>query len=110
MEELRSVSFEREPCLCVKRHSPVALVTERHHPHPQAEQRRVWGAVLDDRVVPLCGVAHSNVHLVLDALLRNQEPPRTSAYIRNLAILGYRRTMAARKGHRPGGPEYDSII
>lgn len=99
-------SFAQAPCQCVRRHSPKPLVVELHHFHPQAEQRKVWGRVLDLEVVALCGSGHDNVHRVLTALLAGAEPPATSSYLRGIAAAGHRRILAARAGAKPGDATY----
>lgn len=103
----RQIAFDAAPCRCVRYHVPKPLVAELHHTMPQADQRRAWGAVLDQRTVSLCGSGHDNVHRALAALLAGEEPPAINPYLRGIAQAGYGRILAARAGARPGDPAYE---
>lgn len=62
----RAVPQESRPCVLHAYHSPITVVNELHHPLPQAWQRRLWGKVLDHRVVAVCATGHNSVHTAID--------------------------------------------
>lgn len=70
----RTVPFVEAPCVCVRHHYPVVLVCQRHHPLMQSAQMDLFGAVVDERTVVLCGSSHDSVHLLMRAIERGQNP------------------------------------
>jgi hypothetical protein len=108
MDDLTSADFDHRPvmrlpfatapCRCVKRHAPRPLTTELHHPFPQALQKKIFGYVRFKETVPLCPNAHTNVHLMFDALMRGDPlDQRGNTYQEQLAQRGYEMYQAALK-------------
>ena len=83
--------FEAEPCRCVKNHVPRPTSVEMHHPWPQYDQIKKHKRVVDDRTVPLCGVAHNNVHEAIRRRLRGEDFRLGNRYQQALAEEGERR-------------------
>ena len=58
-------SQKTTPCVLHKRHTPVTVINELHHPFPQEWQKALWGEVRDQRKVSLCATGHNNVHAAI---------------------------------------------
>lgn len=70
--EPREVPFATHPCHCVSRHVPAIRNTVRHHVVPLG-----WGGPdTPENVETICPNAHSEVHRLLDAFVRNGGPIR----------------------------------
>ena len=82
------LDFGEAPCECVKRHSPLPLRVEKHHIYPQAEQKKRHGKLVDKTTVPLCDVAHANVHVAIDKRMRGEEYRLRNAYQQEIADAG----------------------
>lgn len=83
--------FDDFPCACVRHHTPKPTSVELHHPYPQYAQKARYGKVVDDRTVPLCPTAHTNVHDGLRRLLRGEEYRLGNRYLQSIAEEGHRR-------------------
>ena len=85
------VAFEVAPCACAKNHVPKPTSVELHHPFPQYAQKERYGRVVDDRTVPLCPTAHTNVHDALRRRLRAEDFRLGNRYQQALVDEGGRR-------------------
>lgn len=63
------------PCYLHRFHSPLTVVNEEHHPHPQEWQKALWGKVKDNRTVSLCATGHNTVHYCIDYFEKNGKYP-----------------------------------
>ena len=90
-EVTTQVAFDAAPCACVRQHTPKPTSVEMHHPWPQYDQIKKHGKVIDDRTVPLCGVAHNNVHEAMRRVLRGEEYRLGNRYLQALVEEGVRR-------------------
>lgn len=93
--------FEDAPCQCVRRHSPVPLEIEKHHVYPQGMQVKRHGKVIDKETVPLCDVAHKNVHIALTKRLRGEPFRLWNRYQESIVEAGL-----GRSGARDDAPTY----
>lgn len=94
-EHILALPFHTAPCQCVADHRPLPLIIELHHKFPQAEQKKVYGRIVDNERVALCSNSHDSVHVVLTAMLAGKPYPRVNPYILGIAREGYRRIKAA---------------
>jgi len=93
----RMLPFATAGCIGAKVHRPKPLITEQHHIFPVYLQARVWSDVdparpatahTKDKVM-LCGNCHATVHMVLDALLRDEVPPKAPRKLVAIAKSGW---------------------
>ena len=84
----------------------VPASTELHHVFPLELQKIIWpdvdrdhsATIRDKERVPLCGNAHSDVHLAIEAILQNTRMPAGVGRLeRKVAVEGVSRYLAARK-------------
>jgi hypothetical protein len=90
-ESVIQAEFSDQPCQCVKVHSPTPLAVELHHIYPQAEQRKKHGKVVDRELVPLCDIAHKNIHTLLPRLIRGERVSLGNRYQNSILQEGARR-------------------
>ncbi len=79
------MSRDIELCAGSTYHSPLPILTERHHLMPKY-LAALLGLPIDPTVVPLCGTEHENVHHALHHLINTGENPhrfadRTQSYV-----------------------------
>lgn len=83
------VLASKRPCLCVKRHSPMANHNVLHHIWPLG----MGGPDTKSNLIPLCPTTHSEVHFILASFVKaNKELPRRTGqgeYAYKLAVQGW---------------------
>lgn len=62
------MTADLELCIGAAEHRPMVLWTERHHVYPMY-LCRLAGVPIRQRVEPLCGTCHENVHHAIHHLL-----------------------------------------
>ncbi len=72
------MSRDTELCEGATYHSPVPLWTERHHIYPKYLSG-LLGVPVIEKLVPLCGTEHENVHHALRHLINTGENPHRFA-------------------------------
>lgn len=61
--EVSSRALQKDhPCELHISHSPITVINEGHHRFPQFLQRRVYGKVIDNRLIYICATSHNTVH------------------------------------------------
>lgn len=69
------------PCELHKNHSPVVVRTQGHHIFPQYLQIKVYGKVLHEELLWLCGTDHDSLHAWLSyALGESYKPEQPVGY------------------------------
>jgi hypothetical protein len=64
------------PCELYDYHRPVPARTQGHHIHPVYLQNRLFGRIVDNELLWVCGTCHDNVHEWLTFLLgEGRRPP-----------------------------------
>lgn len=73
--ETRQLDAAEQPCAMRLSHNPRPIRTQGHHRWPQYLQRRLWGSVRLEDLIPLCGTDHDSTHTWLSFLLGEQRKP-----------------------------------
>jgi hypothetical protein len=62
-----------------------------HHEFPKGIQEQIYGEVRDKTLIPLCDVAHKNIHMALSAWLKNKPFVLGNRHQRAIAYRGYQK-------------------
>jgi hypothetical protein len=65
--------------------TPHPIRTQGHHRHPVYLQNRVWGRILDNELLWVCGLCHDSIHETLDWLLDEGRKPNPMPGTKTLA-------------------------
>lgn len=63
------------PCELYEYHQPRPSRTQGHHQHPVYLQNRLYGKIVDNQLIWLCGTCHDSVHEWLGWLLGESRRP-----------------------------------
>lgn len=73
--ELRTATASSRPCELHTYHSPTPARTQGHHRHPVYLQNRIYGRIVDNELLWVCGTCHDNIHEWLSWLLGEAREP-----------------------------------
>lgn len=71
----RTATAVERPCQLYSYHWPRPLRTQGHHRHPVYLQNRVYGHIIDNELLWVCGTCHDSLHEVISHLLGEGRKP-----------------------------------
>lgn len=89
------------PCELYRYHAPAPVRTQGHHRHPVYLQNRLFGRIVDNELLWVCGTCHDSVHewvayLLGEARRPSPEPGRLAKAEAERTVDWYRAQLAAR--------------
>lgn len=100
--EVRKAQAALKPCVLYAYHAPAPVETEGHHWRPVYLQNRLYGKIVDNTLIWLCGNCHSAVHAWLYYLMGERrrpdpEPGRKAKAEAERTLTWYQEALAAKQ-------------